>query len=66
MQQGVMSEECQQAVLAVLAGLLVAIAASYWSKKAALHFALTAIRKNEISAKSSGVDIFRWLLLALS
>jgi branched-chain amino acid transport system permease protein len=48
----------------VLAGLAAAIAASYWFEKSRIHFALTAIRNNEISAKSSGVDIFRWLLLA--
>lgn len=48
----------------VLEGLAVAIAASTWFEKSRIHFALTAIRNNEISAKSSGVDIFRWLLLA--
>jgi len=47
-----------------LAGLFVAIAGSYWFEKSKIHFALTAIRNNEISAQSSGVDIFRWLLLA--
>ncbi len=48
----------------VLAGLAVAVAASYWFEKSKIHFALTAIRNNEVSAKSSGIDIFRWLLLA--
>lgn len=47
-----------------LAGLAVALAASTWFEKSKIHFALTAIRDNEISAKSSGIDIFRWLLLA--
>lgn len=46
-----------------LAGLAVALAASYWFEKSRFRFALTAIRNNEISAKSSGVDIFRWLLV---
>ncbi len=48
----------------VLAGLAVAVAASTWFEKSKIHFALTAIRNNEVSAKSSGIDIFRWLLLA--
>jgi branched-chain amino acid transport system permease protein len=47
-----------------LAGLAVAIGASYWFEKSRIHFALTAIRNNETSARSSGVDIFRWLLVA--
>jgi len=46
-----------------LSGLAVALAASYWFEKSRIRFALTAIRNNEISAKSSGVDIFRWLLV---
>ncbi len=44
-----------------LAGLAVALLASYWFEKSKVRFALTAIRNNEISAKSSGVNIFRWL-----
>ena len=47
-----------------LAGLAAALAASYWFENSRIRFALTAIRNNEISAKSSGVDIFRWLLVA--
>ncbi len=47
-----------------LAGLVVALAASYWFEHSKIRFALTAIRNNETSAKSSGVDIFRWLLVA--
>lgn len=46
-----------------LAGLAVALGASYWFEKSRFRFALTAIRNNEISAKSSGVNIFRWLLV---
>jgi len=47
-----------------LGGLAVALAASYWFERSKIRFALTAIRNNEISARSSGVDIFRWLLVA--
>jgi branched-chain amino acid transport system permease protein len=47
-----------------LCGLFVALGASYWFEKSKIHFALTAIRNNEVSARTSGVDIFRWLLLA--
>ncbi|HRY71673.1 MAG TPA: branched-chain amino acid ABC transporter permease [Spirochaetia bacterium] len=47
-----------------LAGLAAALAASWWFENSRIHFALTAIRNNETSAKSSGVDIFRWLLVA--
>jgi branched-chain amino acid transport system permease protein len=47
-----------------LAGLFVALGASFWFEKSKIRFALTAIRNNEISAQSSGVHIFRWLLLA--
>ncbi|MCX8013959.1 MAG: branched-chain amino acid ABC transporter permease, partial [Rectinema sp.] len=65
MQQGVIFGGTSSALYwLVLAGLGVAIAASTWFEKSRIHFALTAIRNNEISARSSGVDIFRWLLLA--
>ncbi len=47
-----------------LAGLAVALGASIWFEKSRIHFALTAIRNNETSAKSSGVNIFNWLLVA--
>jgi len=47
-----------------LAGLAIAVGASIWFEKSKIHFALTAIRNNEIAAKSSGINIFRWLLLA--
>lgn len=45
-----------------LAGLAVALGASWWFEKSKFHFALTAIRNNETAAKSSGINIFRWLL----
>jgi branched-chain amino acid transport system permease protein len=44
-------------------GLAIALGASYWFDKSRFRFALTAIRNNEVSAKSSGIDIFRWLLV---
>ncbi len=66
MQQGVMSEECQQAVLAGTGRPFGSYRGFVLVEKSRINFALTAIRNNEISAKSSGVDIFRWLLLALS
>jgi branched-chain amino acid transport system permease protein len=47
-----------------LGGLAIALGASYWFEHSRIRFALTAIRNNEISAKSSGVNIFRWLLVA--
>jgi len=46
------------------AGLAVALAASVWFEKSKIRFALTSIRNNEVSARTSGVDIFRWLLVA--
>lgn len=47
-----------------LGGLAVAVSASVWFERSTIHFALTAIRNNETSARSSGINIFRWLLLA--
>jgi branched-chain amino acid transport system permease protein len=49
-----------------LGGLALALGASLWFEKSRIHFALTAIRNNEVSARSSGVDIFRWLLVAFT
>jgi branched-chain amino acid transport system permease protein len=46
-----------------LAGLAIALAASWWFERSRFHYALTAIRNNETSAKSSGINIFRWLLV---
>ena len=43
---------------------LLAIGASEWFQRGKLHFALTAIRNNEIVAKSSGISIYRYLLIA--
>lgn len=45
-----------------LVGLAVALGASMWFERSKFHFALTAIRDNEVAASSSGVNIFRWLL----
>ncbi len=65
MQQGVIfGGTADKLYWLTLVGLVVAIAASLWFDKSRVRFALTAIRNNEISAKSSGVDTFRWLLLA--
>jgi len=61
---GIFGGDADRLYWLVLAGLAVAVAASYWFEKSNIHFALTAIRNNEVSAKSSGIDIFRWLLLA--
>ncbi len=47
-----------------LAGLAVAVAVSVYFEKSKLHLALTAIRNNETSARSSGVNIFKYLLIA--
>jgi ABC-type branched-chain amino acid transport system, permease component len=47
-----------------LGGLAVALVASEWFERSKIRFALTAIRDNEVCAMSSGVDIFRWLLVA--
>lgn len=47
-----------------LTGLCISLAGSYWFENSKIHFAITAIRNNEISAQSFGVDIFKWLLLA--
>ncbi len=46
-----------------LLGLAVALGSSWWFEKSKIHFALTAIRNNETSAKSSGINIFNWLLV---
>lgn len=35
-------------------------------QKTRIHFALTSIRNNEIAAKSSGIDIFKYLLFAFA
>lgn len=50
-------------LLMLVLGLL-AIGASVWFERGRLHFALTAIRNNEIVAMSSGIGIYRYLLIA--
>jgi branched-chain amino acid transport system permease protein len=63
-QQGVMfGGKSSHLYWLALGGLAVALGASYWFDKSRFRFALTAIRNNETSAKSSGIDIFRWLLV---
>lgn len=47
-----------------LGGLLITIGASWFFEKSKMHLALTAIRNDETSARSSGVDIFKYLLIA--
>lgn len=47
-----------------LAGLFITIATSVYFEKSKLHLALTAIRNDEISARTSGVNIFKYLLIA--
>ncbi len=50
-------------ILMLVLGVL-AIAASEWFQRGKMHFALTAIRNNEIVAKSSGINIYFYLLVA--
>ncbi|PKL09886.1 MAG: branched-chain amino acid ABC transporter permease [Spirochaetae bacterium HGW-Spirochaetae-7] len=47
-----------------LAGLFITIGVSWYFEKSKMHLALTAIRNDETSARSNGVDIFRYLLVA--
>ena len=47
-----------------LAGLFITIGVSYYFEKSKLHLALTAIRNDETSARSNGVYIFKYLLIA--
>jgi branched-chain amino acid transport system permease protein len=47
-----------------LGGLFIVIGASWFFEKSKMHLALTAIRNDETSARSSGIDIFRYLLIA--
>lgn len=46
-----------------LAGLFVTIGVSWYFEKSKMHLALTAIRNDETSARSNGVDIFKYLLI---
>lgn len=45
---------------------LVIIALSEYFKRSRIHYALTAIRDNEIVAKSSGINIYKYLLIAFT
>ncbi|MBB6482530.1 branched-chain amino acid ABC transporter permease [Spirochaeta isovalerica] len=45
---------------------LVIIALSEYFKRSKIHYALTAIRDNEIVAKSSGINIYKYLLIAFT
>jgi branched-chain amino acid transport system permease protein len=47
-----------------LASLGAVLAASFWFEKSKIHLALTAIRNDETSARSGGIDIFKYLLIA--
>ncbi|TFG85386.1 MAG: branched-chain amino acid ABC transporter permease [Spirochaetales bacterium] len=47
-----------------MAGLFMTIGVSWYFEKSKMHLALTAIRNDETSARSSGVDIFKYLLIA--
>ncbi len=47
-----------------LAGLFITIGASYFFEKSKMHLALTAVRNDETSARSNGVNIFKYLLIA--
>ncbi len=47
-----------------LAGVAVAVAASSWFARSKIRFALTAIRNNEVQAKSSGIGIYKYLMIA--
>jgi branched-chain amino acid transport system permease protein len=47
-----------------LAAVLLACAFSAFFQRSKLRFALTAIRNNELSARSSGIHIFKYLMIA--
>jgi branched-chain amino acid transport system permease protein len=47
-----------------LGGLFITVGASWFFEKSKMHLALTAIRNDETSARSNGVDIFKYLLIA--
>lgn len=42
---------------------LIVIGISEWFKKSKLHFAINSIRNDEMTAKSSGINVFKYLLL---
>jgi branched-chain amino acid transport system permease protein len=47
-----------------LAGVAIAVGASAWFERSKIRFALTAIRNNELASKSSGIGIFKYLMIA--
>ncbi len=47
-----------------LGAVLLACAVSAFFQRSRLRFALTAIRNNELSARSSGIHIFKYLMIA--
>jgi branched-chain amino acid transport system permease protein len=47
-----------------LAAVLLACGVSAFFQRSRLRFALTAIRNNELSARSSGIHIFKYLMIA--
>ncbi|NLJ46083.1 MAG: branched-chain amino acid ABC transporter permease [Treponema sp.] len=49
-----------------LGGLIITLGISWYFERSKMHLALTAIRNDETSARSSGVDIFRFLLIAFT
>lgn len=52
--------------LMILALALVTIIASEWFQRSRMHFALTAIRDNEIVAQSAGINIYWYLIVAFA
>jgi len=47
-----------------LSAVAAAVLASSWFERSKIRFALTAIRNNELQAKSSGIGIFKYLMIA--
>ena len=47
-----------------LSGVAFAVLASSWFERSKIRFALTAIRNNELQAKSSGIGIYKYLMIA--
>lgn len=52
------------AMMVIFALLVIAI--SEYFRKSKIHYALTAIRDNEIVAKSTGINIYKYLLIAFT
>jgi branched-chain amino acid transport system permease protein len=51
-------------MILVLAALT--IGASEWFRHSRIHYAITAIRNNEIVAKSNGINIYKYLLIVFA